>query len=108
MSQFRFKLAISGFALATFGHAQTYHVIDLGVLPNTTYSTGWGVNDSGQVAGFATANPIDQSAERAFLYSAGSMNAIGSLGGSYSAGWGLNSSGEVVGGAETQTSSSHA
>jgi probable HAF family extracellular repeat protein len=58
-----------------------------------------GINDSGQIAGNATAT--DGSAVHAFLYSGGAMTDLGTLGGTESGAGGINNAGEVAGWADT-------
>jgi len=80
-----------------FGHAFLYgggSITDLGTLPGGTYSEGVAINALGQVTGTASSSLAPQ---RPFLYSAGGMTDLGSLGGSYSAGLGINNSGQVTG-----------
>ena len=63
-------------------------------------SVGSGINNSGEVTGsFGTANGA-----RAFIYSNGSLQDLGTLGGSVSTGTGINASGEVTGWSATSTS----
>lgn len=73
-----------------------YAVIDLGALNGTySYSTAYGINNSGQVVG---STRIDYLISRAFLYSGGIMRDLGILsGGSNSIARGINDSGQVVG-----------
>ena len=61
-----------------------------------SYSTGYAINDLGQVAGLAVTNILGQ-AEHAFLYSGGTMQDLGTLGGIYSLGLGINNSAQVTG-----------
>lgn len=83
-------------------HADTplnpaYTIVDLGTLGGTS-STGFAINNSGQVTGAAylTGN----SAHHPFLYSEGGMTDLGTLGGIYSIGnhgRDINDAGEVTG-----------
>jgi probable HAF family extracellular repeat protein len=63
----------------------------LGKLPSG--SSAYGVNDSGEVTGISTFS----GAGHAFLYSNGTIQDLGVLGGDYSFGTGVNSRGQVVG-----------
>ncbi|MGD9721483.1 MAG: hypothetical protein AB7O59_09760 [Pirellulales bacterium] len=70
-----------------------YHLTDLGALSGG-FSTAYGLNANGQVAGYSrTANGADH----AFLYSGGIMQDLGTFGGTRSRAYGINSSGQVVG-----------
>jgi len=92
--------------------ATLYTVTDLGVLGGR-YSGGTiayialsgGINASGQVVG---SSGIGSAAEHAFLYSAGTMQDLGTLGGSSSWARGINESGEIVGWADTAGDAQHA
>lgn len=64
------------------------------------------INNSGQVAGYFWSAPLTQ--PRAFLYSGGSMTALGTLGGSSSSAEGMNDSGQVVGWSTTAGGADHA
>ena len=59
-----------------------YTVTDLGTLPGGTQSCAYGINNSGQVVGSAETSG---GADHAFLYSGGSMQDLGTLGGTNSA-----------------------
>ncbi len=68
---------------------------NLGFLPGGTASVATGVNDSGQVVGYAS---TQSSAMEAFSYSSGVMTGLGFLpGGTQSWATGINASGQVVG-----------
>jgi probable HAF family extracellular repeat protein len=78
-----------------------YSVTDLGSLGGTE-SRGYGINASGQVAGFA--NITGDRFQHAFLWTpttpngvSGTMQDLGTLGGNASNGYGINSNGQVTG-----------
>ena len=81
----------------------TYHVTDLGTLGGNN-SVPQGVNNRGQVAGFAETPDIDPTCGcpviHAFLWEEGVMQDLGTLGGRNSAAAGINPEGEVAGYAE--------
>ena len=58
-----------------------YVFTDLGTLGGT-YSVAHGINDAGQVTGYAYL--AGNSTEHAFLYSGGSLQDLGTLGGTFS------------------------
>jgi probable HAF family extracellular repeat protein len=66
---------------------------DLGTLGGN-FSSGRGINASGQVAGFST---NARGTYRAFLYTGGTLRDIGSLRGGTADAYGINVSGQVVG-----------
>jgi probable HAF family extracellular repeat protein len=71
-----------------------YTVTDLGTLGGTE-SKAYGVNDSGQVVGYA--DTTGNAARHAFFYSGSTMTDLGTLGGSFSQALGINYSGQIVG-----------
>jgi len=84
----------------------TYTVKDLGTLPGGFESFALGINDSGQVVGWATTSSGE---DHAFLYSNGQMQDLGTLpGGPHSTARGINDSGQVVGEATTSSGEDHA
>ena len=78
---------------------------NLGTLGGT-YSTAYGIDAFGRVAGFAYTSSGDIHAYRSTT--SNSLVDIDSLGGNYSLGYGINSSGEVVGQAYTAGHQYHA
>jgi probable HAF family extracellular repeat protein len=88
---------------------------DLGTLGGT-WSEATGINVSGQIVGGAALAPTPQRGSRqifvnehAFLYTGGSMQDLGTLGGADSHAYGINNSGQVVGWAWTSgNAASHA
>jgi probable HAF family extracellular repeat protein len=84
-------------------------MIDLGVIPGTSYSYATGINDSGEVVGTSvfvlTVGVPSNNNSAAFLYSGGQMIDLGHLGGSSigedSQAKGINSYGQVVGESHT-------
>jgi probable HAF family extracellular repeat protein len=76
-------------------------MVDLGTLGGDTSVfgvSGWGVNDSGHVAGWSYTN--GNAEIHAFLYD-GVMHDLGTLGGRDSFGHGINASGQVTGNSST-------
>jgi probable HAF family extracellular repeat protein len=99
--------------------AATYSVTDLGNLgyQNTVART---INNNGQVTGYSGTpktveggcslrfRPCPTHVTHAFLWQAGTMTDLGTLGGNYSQGNGINNLGEVVGTAQLKSGSSEA
>jgi probable HAF family extracellular repeat protein len=78
-----------------------YSVTDLGTLGGS-FTTGYGLNNSGQVVGGATTSPNDPLTQHAFLYSNGQMTDLGVLPGyGRSQANGINDAGQVVGSASS-------
>jgi cysteine-rich repeat protein/probable HAF family extracellular repeat protein len=93
-----------------------YHLVDLGTLGGTD-SYSWGMNGAGDVVGVAANDVSDAGGSiscgvgvhvttqrRAFLYTGGLMQDLGTLGGANSAAIAINTAGEIVGYADTPTS----
>ena len=70
------------------------------------YSYGYAVNYGGQVAGTAYFSGFSN-AYRAALYSGGTWQNLGTLGGNTSAGYAINTSGQVAGRADTSAANTH-
>jgi len=81
--------------LSSLCAAQTYTVTDLGTLSGDDYSVARGINATGQIAGAVGSDKNNTS--DVFLYSAGEMTSLGTLGGSVGIGNAINSSGEIAG-----------
>jgi probable HAF family extracellular repeat protein len=88
-------------------HAQTpqYTITDLGGMGGNDSSIAYGINDAGQVVGYA-ATP--DSAAHGFLYTNGTMTDLGTLGGNQSYATGINNSGQIAGWANTDSGAIHA
>ncbi|NIR64259.1 MAG: hypothetical protein GWO10_10915, partial [candidate division Zixibacteria bacterium] len=81
-----------------------FKVIDLGTLGGG-WSVACGINDNGQVVGYA---PIPGGYQHAFLYENGEMTDLGTLGGIRSVANAINESGQIVGYATTSSGYNHA
>lgn len=81
---------------------QKFQVIDLGTFGSSTFATG--INNKGQVVGRSSTG----SAFRAFRWSNGYMQDLGTLGGVGGLAYGINDSGQVVGMANTSGGTGHA
>ena len=82
-------------ALSSLCAAQTYTVTDLGALSGDDYSVARGINATGQIAGAVGSDKNNTS--DVFLYSAGEMSSLGTLGGNVGIGNAINSSGQIAG-----------
>jgi probable HAF family extracellular repeat protein len=92
---------------AALASTQTYTITDLGTLGTTT--VGYGINVNGQIAGRSyllqtvpghgcpPRRPCRVHIYHAFLYSAGQITDLGTLGGTFSDARAVNSSGDVAG-----------
>jgi probable HAF family extracellular repeat protein len=88
------SVAALGLFLATAGTAPgDYIVTDLGTPFGFGGSTAYGINDAGQIVG----NAYGKGWDSGFVYSNGSMTAVGSPGAYRSVATAINSSGQVVG-----------
>jgi probable HAF family extracellular repeat protein len=85
-------------SVAAPSFAAKYSIIGLGTLGGGTLSEGRGINNAGQVVGHSrTAAGV----YRAFIFSDGAMQDLGTLGGTESFGFGINNTGQVVGTSQT-------
>jgi probable HAF family extracellular repeat protein len=99
-----FLLVVATLCTSRVSAGPAYTVTDLGTLGGT-FSYAYGINNSGQITGYAaTSNNVSH----AFLYGSGSMQDLGTLGGTYSFASGINDSGQVVGEAYTSVNAVHA
>lgn len=86
--------------MRAFSWTQAGGLIDLGTLPGATDAQAYSVNNAGQIAGASGAH--------AAVWNAGSVQDLGTLGGSISEAHGINNNGQVVGLSETADGSTHA
>jgi probable HAF family extracellular repeat protein len=98
---------ISLLLLVSAAAAQSYNVTDLGVLPRSTSVQAQGVNNAGQVVGFA---PLAYPNVQAFLWSKskGMQPLLLPPGFSNSAAYAINNYGDAVGQAAGQSGADHA
>jgi probable HAF family extracellular repeat protein len=89
----------------TTRNGSTGAMADLGALGGDNSSLATGINPNGQVTG--DSHKLGHSSS-SFLYSAGRMTDLGSLGGGSSEALGINSSQQVVGASETSSNAWHA
>src|SRR5271154_6565264 len=95
LPRFVFVLLVAITALSGLCAAQTYTVTDLGTLSGDDYSVARGVNTTGQVTGSVGSDKNNTS--DVFLFSAGVMSSLGTLGGNVGIGNAINSSGQIAG-----------
>jgi probable HAF family extracellular repeat protein len=95
--------------IATPARTQTYTITDLGTIDGGTHTEAFGLNANAQITGRSALktsvpgtgcpprHPCRVFPEHAFIYSAGTMTDLGTLGGIFSWGTGVNSAGDVAG-----------
>ncbi len=76
----------------------------LGILSGGTNSYAYSISSNGLIAGSADSS----SGDRGFVYSSGTMTALGTLGGNWSYAYSINSSGQVAGASAIKNSPSSA
>ena len=100
-------LAVLFVSVAASARAQTYTVIDLGTLPGGNSSYANGINNRGEVVGYASFSSPTFS-QHPFLFSGGAMIDLGTLGGFQSVALGINNSGQVAGISDSASGPDHA
>jgi probable HAF family extracellular repeat protein len=100
---------VVGYAYTSGGHTNAYSSSNGSSTslhpgaPNTGNSKAWGINEGGTVVGEANVGNATQAA----VFSNGSVQTLGTLGGTNSYGYGINASGQVVGVSDTSGGSQH-
>lgn len=95
-------MAITGLG---FGHA-FLNTTDIGVMPGGSWSSGYAINGTGQIAGYGD---TALGSFRGFLWSAGAgFTQLGTLGGSNSYAMALNAAGQAAGSAQAHSGLIHA
>jgi probable HAF family extracellular repeat protein len=99
-SSYAFGMSSNGLVTGNYGNGSNKAFLyangtmsDLGTVAGGTTSYGYGVNNSGQVVGYASVAGSD----RAFLYTNGTMTNLGANGGTSSQARGINDAGQVAG-----------
>lgn len=107
-------------SIAAPAPAQTYTITDLGTLDGGPFTQGFGVNANAQVVGRSALkatvpgtgctphHPCTVHPSHAFIYGAGTMTDLGTLGGIFSWGTAVNSAGDVAGYSTLANRSYHA
>jgi probable HAF family extracellular repeat protein len=92
-----------------FRYADGVGMIDVGVLPKSNMSWGYGINNCGQIVGPSLVDENGDSEPHAFLASdALILTDLGSLGGGSSIAWDINDHGQVTGESWNTAGGSHA
>jgi probable HAF family extracellular repeat protein len=94
---------MAGYVLGPLSaNAQTYSIVDLGTLEGGGNSFSTGINNAGQVVGWAHTDPSNL-IWHATLWSEGTLTDLGTLGGKLSSATGINDAGMISGNSEDLT-----
>lgn len=83
-----------------YSHAFFYNgggLQDLGTLPDGSFSYAAGINDSGQIVGYANTSSTDPFCSHTFILSGGTMLDLGAFGENFSGVSAINAAGQLVG-----------
>src|SRR5436309_3351948 len=98
-----------GGGVRAFRYADGVGLIDVGVLPNSNMSWGYGINNHGLIVGPSLVDENGDTEPHAFLATdALVLTDLGSLGGGSSIAWDINEQGQVTGESSNATAASHA